>query len=80
MVRIRLARHGAKKHPFYRIVVADSESPRDGRYIDQIGTYDPTKPEIKFEAEKLAKWQAKGAQPSETVSQLIRQAGVVAPS
>jgi small subunit ribosomal protein S16 len=80
MVRIRLARHGAKKHPFYRIVVADSESPRDGRYIDQIGTYDPTKPEIKFEAEKLAKWQAKGAQPSETVSQLIRQAGVVAPA
>ena len=80
MVRIRLARHGAKKHPFYRIVVADSEFPRDGRYIDQIGTYDPTKPEIKFEAEKLAKWQAKGAQPSETVSQLIRQAGVVAPA
>jgi small subunit ribosomal protein S16 len=78
MVRIRLARHGAKKHPFYRIVVADSESPRDGRYIDQIGTYDPTKPEIKFEAEKLAKWQAKGARPSETVSQLIRQAGVAA--
>jgi small subunit ribosomal protein S16 len=80
MVRIRLARHGAKKHPFYRIVVADSAFPRDGRYIDQIGTYDPTKPEIKFEAEKLAKWQAKGAQPSETVSQLIRQAGVVAPA
>ncbi len=80
MVRIRLARHGAKKHPFYRIVVADSEFPRDGRYIDQIGTYDPTKPEIKFEAEKLAKWRAKGAQPSETVSQLIRQAGVGAPA
>ena len=80
MVRIRLARHGAKKHPFYRIVVADSESPRDGRYIDQIGTYDPTKPEIKFETEKLAKWRAKGARPSETVSQLIRQAGVAAPA
>jgi small subunit ribosomal protein S16 len=76
MVRIRLSRHGAKKHPFYRIVVADSESPRDGRYIDQVGTYDPTKPEIKFQAEKLNKWRAKGAQPSETVSQLIRQAGV----
>jgi small subunit ribosomal protein S16 len=80
MVRIRLARHGAKKHPFYRIVVADSESPRDGRYIDQIGTYDPTKPEIKLEAEKLAKWRAKGARPSETVSQLIRQAGVETPA
>ena len=80
MVRIRLARHGAKKHPFYRIVVADSESPRDGRYIDQIGTYDPTKPEIKFVAEKLAKWRAKGARPSETVSQLIRQAGVDTPA
>ncbi len=51
MVRIRLARHGAKKHPFYRIVVANSESPRDGRYIDQVGTYDPTKPEIKFQTE-----------------------------
>ena len=80
MVRIRLARHGAKKHPFYRIVVADSESPRDGRYIDQIGTYDPTKPEIKLVAEKLAKWRAKGARPSETVSQLIRQAGVDTPA
>ena len=76
MVRIRLARHGAKKHPFYRIVVANSESPRDGRYIDQIGTYDPSKPEIKFQTEKLAKWRSKGARPSETVAQLIRQAGV----
>lgn len=76
MVRIRLARHGAKKHPFYRIVVANSESPRDGRYIDQIGTYDPSKPEIKLQAEKLAKWRSKGARPSETVAQLIRQAGV----
>ena len=76
MVKIRLARHGAKKHPFYRIVVANSESPRDGRYIDQIGTYDPGKPEVKFQAEKLAKWRSKGAQPTQTVAQLIRQAGV----
>jgi small subunit ribosomal protein S16 len=76
MVRIRLSRHGAKKHPFYRIVVANSESARDGRYIDQVGTYDPSKPEIKFEAEKLKKWRSKGAQPSQTVAQLIRQAGV----
>jgi len=79
MVKIRLARHGAKKHPFYRIVVANSESPRDGRYIDQVGTYDPSKPEIKFQAEKLNKWRSKGARPSETVAQLIRQAGVDSP-
>ena len=76
MVKIRLSRHGAKKHPFYRIVVANSEAARDGRYIDQIGTYDPTKPEIKLQAEKLKKWRAKGAQPTQTVAQLIRQAGV----
>ena len=79
MVKIRLARHGAKKHPFYRIVVAHSESPRDGRYIEQVGTYDPTKPEVKFQAEKLLKWRSKGAQPTQTVAQLIRQAGVQAP-
>ena len=79
MVKIRLARHGAKKHPFYRIVVANSESPRDGRYIDQVGTYDPAKPEVKFQAEKLKKWRAKGAQPTQTVAQLIRQAGVDSP-
>ena len=79
MVKIRLARHGAKKHPFYRIVVANSESPRDGRYIDQVGTYDPLKPEIKFQAEKLNKWRSRGAQPTQTVAQLIRQAGVGAP-
>lgn len=76
MVKIRLSRHGAKKHPFYRIVVANSESARDGRYIDQIGTYDPSKPEIKFQAEKLKKWRSKGAQPTQTVAQLIRQSGV----
>jgi small subunit ribosomal protein S16 len=81
MVKIRLARHGAKKHPFYRIVVAHSESPRDGRYIEQVGTYDPAKPEIKFQTEKLLKWRSKGAQPTQTVAQLIRQAGVqTAPS
>ena len=79
MVKIRLARHGAKKHPFYRIVVANSESPRDGRYIDQVGTYDPAKPEVTFQAEKLKKWRAKGAQPTQTVAQLIRQAGVDSP-
>ena len=76
MVKIRLSRHGAKKHPFYRIVVANSESARDGRYIDQVGTYDPSKPEIKLQTEKLNKWRSKGAQPTQTVAQLIRQAGV----
>ena len=76
MVKIRLARHGSKKHPFYRIVVADSEFSRNGRYIEQLGTYDPsTDPAtVKFESEKVNAWLAKGAQPTNTVSHLIRQA------
>jgi small subunit ribosomal protein S16 len=76
MVKIRLARHGSKKHPVYRIVVARSESPRDGRFIDQIGLYDPTcSPAlVRIDAEKLATWRSKGAQPSLTVRQLIVQA------
>ncbi len=76
MVKIRLARHGSKKHPFYRIVVAHSESPRDGRFIDQVGLYDPTRSPafIKIDTEKLAAWRAKGAQPTQTVRQLIDQA------
>ena len=76
MVKIRLARHGSKKHPVYRIVVARSESPRDGRFIDQIGLYDPTRSPalIQIDAEKLAAWRSKGAQPSTTVRQLIEQA------
>jgi small subunit ribosomal protein S16 len=78
MVKIRLARHGSKKHPFYRIVVQNSESPRNGRFIEQIGTYDPSKSPVvvQFQAEKLSKWRARGAQPTETVAQLIRRAGV----
>ena len=77
-VKIRLSRHGSKKRPFYRIVVASSEAPRDGRYIDQIGLYDPTcSPElVEFKADKLAAWLSKGAQPTQTVAQLIRRAGV----
>ena len=77
MVKIRLARHGGKKKPFYRIVVANSESPRDGRFIEQVGTYDPTtKPvKVQFKAAKLKAWLSKGAQPTQTVSQLIRRAG-----
>jgi len=76
MVRIRMARHGSKKHPVYRIVVADSESPRDGRFIEQLGLYDPTHKPAKFEikSEKLKTWLAKGARPSQTVAQLIRKA------
>jgi small subunit ribosomal protein S16 len=74
-VKIRLARHGSKKKPFYRIVVANSESPRDGRYIEQIGLYDPTRTPtlVQLQAEKLAGWLKKGARPTQTVAQLIRR-------
>jgi small subunit ribosomal protein S16 len=76
MVKIRLARHGSKKRPIYRIVVTDSQSPRDGRFIDQIGLYDPTRSPALFQvdSEKLAAWRAKGAQPTLTVQQLIDRA------
>ncbi|HXG53111.1 MAG TPA: 30S ribosomal protein S16 [candidate division Zixibacteria bacterium] len=72
-VRIRLARHGAKKRPFYRIVVCDGRFPRDGRYIEQVGTYDPNAAGggIKIDREKVQSWIQRGAKPSETVSQLI---------
>ncbi|HJQ84825.1 MAG TPA: 30S ribosomal protein S16 [Candidatus Binatia bacterium] len=74
-VKIRLARHGSKKKPMYRIVVAHSESPRDGRFIEQVGLYDPNRSPslIRFQAEKLAAWLRKGAQPTQTVAQLIRR-------
>ena len=74
-VKIRLARHGSRKKPLYRIVVADSASPRDGRFIEQIGLYDPKrKPSlVQFRAEKLSAWLKKGAQPTQTVAQLIRR-------
>ena len=72
-VKIRLKRIGAKKAPFYRVVVADSRSPRDGRFIEEIGYYNPiTEPaEIKIDAEKAKKWIANGAQPTDTVKALI---------
>jgi small subunit ribosomal protein S16 len=75
-VKIRLARHGSKKKPMYRIVVAHSESPRDGRFIEQVGLYDPNKSPslIQLQSEKLAAWLKKGAQPTQTVAQLIRRA------
>lgn len=78
--KIRLKRMGAKKNPFYRLVVADTNSPRDGRFIEEIGFYDPTKqPEIlKIDEEKAMKWLATGAQPSDTAKSLLRKAGILA--
>jgi small subunit ribosomal protein S16 len=79
MVRIRLKRVGAKKHPFYRVVVADQRAARDGAFIEQIGTYDPfpDPPEIKIDEEKVNKWIKQGAQPSESVISLLRSAGII---
>ena len=75
---IRLARHGGKKSPFYRIVVADNRSPRDGRRIEQVGLYDPRqKPSrIEFHEQRLAKWLQRGARPTATVAQLIKKSGL----
>ena len=80
-VKIRLARHGAKKRPYYRVVVADGRMPRDGRYIEEIGAYNPlTTPKmIKIDLEKADEWIAKGAQPSNTVAKLIEIARGDAP-
>ena len=77
-VKIRLKRMGQKKAPFYRIVVADSRSPRDGRFIDEIGTYDPnTDPSTyKVDEEKAKKWLANGAQPTEVVGKIFKLAGI----
>ena len=79
MVKIRLKRMGAKKTPFYRIVVADSRYPRDGRFIDQIGTYNPlTEPStINVDNEKALKWLGLGAQPTDTVKELLKVSGVI---
>ena len=78
-VKMRLRRMGQKKAPFYRIVVADSRSPRDGRCIEEIGTYDPTKNPTEYHVdEELAKkWLANGAQPTEVVSKIFKVAGIV---
>ena len=77
-VKIRLKRMGQKKAPFYRIIVADSRSPRDGRFIEEIGTYDPsTEPStVKVDNELAQKWLANGAQPTETVARLFKNAGI----
>ena len=76
-VKIRLKRIGAKKTPFYRVVVADSRYPRNGRFIEEIGYYDPMKTpaEIKLDSEKVEKWLKNGAQPTETVKSLIAKNG-----
>ncbi|MBR3621670.1 MAG: 30S ribosomal protein S16 [Clostridia bacterium] len=78
-VKIRLRRMGAKKNPFYRIVVADSRYPRDGRFIEEIGTYNPlTSPsEIKVDAEKAKQWLTNGAQPTDTVKALLKKEGIL---
>ena len=77
-VKMRLRRMGQKKAPFYRIVVADSRSPRDGKFIAEIGTYDPTREPsvIKFDEEAAKKWLATGAKPTETVGKLLKIAGI----
>ena len=78
-VKIRLKRLGAKKSPFYRVVVADERSPRDGKFIEEIGYYNPmTNPaEVKINAEKATKWLANGAQPTETVRTLLKKADII---
>ena len=78
-VKIRLRRRGAKKAPFYRVVAADSRYPRDGRFIEEVGTYDPTKnpSEFKVDAEKAKKWLANGAQPTDTVRALMKLNGIL---
>ena len=78
-VKIRLRRMGAKKNPFYRIVVADSRYPRDGRFIEEIGTYDPLKTpaDVKIDADKAKQWIATGAQPTDTVKDILKKSGVI---
>lgn len=78
-VKIRLRRMGAKKAPFYRVVVADSRFPRDGRFIEEIGHYDPTKDPaiVNIDAEKAKKWIGNGAQPTDTVKALLKKNGIL---
>lgn len=78
-VKIRLRRMGAKKAPFYRVVVADSRFPRDGRFIEEIGTYNTMvdHAEVKIDAEKAKKWIANGAQPTDTVKSILKKEGIL---
>ncbi len=77
--KIRLKRMGAKKNPFYRIVVADVKAPRDGRFIEEVGYYNPLKEpaEVKVNAESVQAWISKGAQPTDTVRALLKRAGII---
>ena len=79
MVRLRSQRYGSKKNPFYRIVATDSRNPRDGRYIEVVGTYNPlTNPAtIKFDTEKVVKWVKAGAKPTDTVKSLLTKEGLI---
>ena len=79
MVKIRLKRMGAHKKPFYRVVAADSRTPRDGRFIEELGYYNPmtTPADIKFDEEKAKKWLATGAQPTDTVKRLFKETGIL---
>ena len=81
-VKIRLARHGAKKSPFYRIVVADSESPRDGRYLENVGTYDPLiePAKVTLKSDRVKYWIEQGAKPTDTVRSLLKKEGFYAPA
>lgn len=79
-VKIRLARHGAKKRPFYRIVAADSESPRDGRFIEKLGTYSPLQAtaQVELNKERIAYWIEQGATPTDTVRSILKREGIIA--
>lgn len=81
-VKIRLKRMGANKRPFYRVIVADGRSPRDGRFIEELGYYNPLKKpaEIKIDVEKAQEWLVNGAQPTETVKRLFDNVGIAKPS
>ncbi|MEA1970771.1 MAG: 30S ribosomal protein S16 [Thermodesulfobacteriota bacterium] len=80
-VKIRLTRRGAKKKPFYRIVVAENEAPRDGRFIEIVGNYDPLKDpvEINIKEDRVIDWLSKGAKPTQTVLSLLKKKGLIAP-
>lgn len=80
-VKIRLKRMGANKKPFYRVIVADGRAPRDGRFIDELGYYNPLKEpaEVKIDVEKAEKWLANGAQPTDTVKRIFNNAGISKP-
>ena len=76
-VKMRLRRMGAKKAPTYRVIIADSRSPRDGRFIEEIGHFNPRSDELKIDAEKAKKWLANGAQPTDTVKALLKKEGIL---